>query len=147
MDFSLSPKYQTKINSKKTYIFLGSVLLVLVLFTIYGSQDAEITLNSDSFVINGMYGFETNYKDIYQIDTLSVLPYIEQKTNGYSFMSICKGHFNLRGVGNAKLFLNYSHPPFVHVILRTGDILYLNFKDIHKTIDLYDNLKMKTIKK
>jgi hypothetical protein len=134
-----------QVNSSKRnqYLLIGGIIAVIILFTFYENQDAKITLQNDDLKINGLYGGKIMYENIYQIDTISKMPSIKMRTNGYSFGKVCKGYFRLSEVGTAKLFINFSQTPFIQMKLKNNTLYYFNFKDRKKTIELFKGIKEK----
>jgi hypothetical protein len=114
--------------------FLSTLILILS-----GNRDAGITLSKSGLKIKGMYGLTINYSDIKQLDTISELPRIKMRTNGYAFGKSLKGNFRFQNQENAKLFVTKSMPPYL--LIRTDKFnVYLNFKESKKTVDLFKTL-------
>jgi len=132
-----------KSNSKykNTYLFLVVVLVIIALFTLYQYQPEKITLKENQFEISGEYGLPVNYSDIVVFDTISQMPGIEMRTNGFTLGKVSKGNFRLTNIGSAILFINYNVSPFVQVALKNGQVIYFNLKDRQSTIDIFDRIK------
>ena len=128
-------------KSKNTYIFLVVVLVIVALFNLYQYQPEKITLKENQFEISGEYGFPINYSDIVVFDTISQMPGIEMKTNGFALGKVCKGNFRLSNIGNAILFINYNVSPFVQIVLKNGQVIYFNLNNRQSTIDMFDKIK------
>jgi hypothetical protein len=86
-------------KSKNTYIAVAIVLAIVVLFNLYQYQSVRITLKENQFEISGEYGFSVNYSDIVVFDTISQMPGIEMRTNGFALGKVCKGNFRLTNTG------------------------------------------------
>jgi|WetSurMetagenome_2_1015567.scaffolds.fasta_scaffold198276_2 hypothetical protein len=129
--------------SKNQYLMVVAVFAIIFLFTLYGNQDAKITVKNDSFVIEGMYGGTISFANISQLDTVTWMPAIQMRTNGYGFGKICKGNFRLKDEGNAKLFVNCGSSPFIRLKLKSEKLYYFNFKERQKTIELFERLREK----
>jgi hypothetical protein len=127
--------------SKNQYLMVIAVFAIIFLFTLYGNRDAKITVINDSFVIGGMYGGTINLGEIDQLDTVTWMPAIQMRTNGYGFGKICKGNFRIKDEGNAKLFVNCGSSPFIRLKLKSGKLYYINFKERQKTIELFEKLR------
>ena len=140
MDSSFLTANRTNRKSKYTYLFIGTILLIIALFTVYAIRDAKVILSKDKVDIQGEYGIQIKYLDISQIDTVKYLPSIEMKTNGYSVLTYRKGYFVLKDIGVAKLFVNYKFPPIIQIRLKDNEFIYINYSDPKKTIDLYKGL-------
>ena len=123
-------KAQIKSNKRLiTFIFICLIILLIPIALIfYGNQEIKIKLNKDNFEIKGIYGITIKYNEISQIDTLSKIPKIEFKNNGYAFGKICKGNFRLNGISNAKLFINCGFTPYLHLRLLNKYDIFINFK-------------------
>ena len=68
-------------------------------------------------------------------------------TNGSYFMGQLKGYFKLKNAGSAYLNLNRKNPPFIRIILKNDEYLFLNLCDAKETIKLFKNIENKTSKK
>jgi hypothetical protein len=86
-------------KSKNTYIAVAIVLAIVVLFNLYQYQSVRITLKENQFEISGEYGFSVNYSYIVVFDTISQMPGIEMRTNGFALGKVCKGNFRLTNTG------------------------------------------------
>jgi hypothetical protein len=134
---------QVNSSVKNQYLLIVGVIAIIILFTFYENQDTKITLQKDNIKISGLYGGKITYENISQVDTISRIPSIKMRTNGYSFGKVCKGNFRLSEVGNAKLFINFSQTTFIQLKLKNNTLYYFNFKDRKKTIDLFEGIKEK----
>ena len=129
---------------KRMFVYITTLALALAIpigLIIYGNQPLKTIVKDDSIVIKGMYGMTINYKEISKIDTITILPSIEFKSNGYAFGKICKGNFRLKGIGQSKLFVYCGAPPYIQLRLTTNRMAFINFKESHKTIRLYEDLR------
>ena len=52
-----------------------------------------VTLEQDSFRIEGSYGQEILYTDIQEIQIIDTLPEIQRRTNGSAVGTVLRGHF------------------------------------------------------
>lgn len=125
------------------YIFWAILFIVLALpaaLIISGTREPKVIFTDSDFSIKGIYGVTINYSDIIQLDTISGMPKIRLRTNGYAFAKTFKGNFRLIDQEQAKLFIKRGFPPFIFI--KTDKIrLYINFKNREKTLDLYDDIK------
>ena len=55
-------------------------------------------------------------------------------------MSVCKGYFILKDIGNVYLNLNLKYPPYIRLLLQSGSYFFINLNNEKDTADLYDNL-------
>ena len=86
------------------------------------------------------------YSDITRIDTLSSLPRIKIKTNGFAFGKVLKGHFRLFDKTNVILFIKKGIPPYINIKTREDD-LYLNFHKSETTKEVYQKISSRMKKK
>jgi len=138
------PQYNNKpaINWMKP-VFSLVVLLVAALVVIPNYRETKVQFENDTFKIKGTYGVTIPFKDIEQVDTVSVIPKISLRTNGYAFGKTWIGNFRFTDGSNAKLFVKKGFGPFVVIKSKERVPVYINFKDKQKTIDLYNQLKSK----
>lgn len=133
---------------KKRSGYLLAVIIILISLTFptilifSGSRDTEVTTTDAEFRIKGMYGLTIKYSDIIKLDTVSELPGIKLRTNGYALGKSYKGNFRLRNEEKAKLFIKHgSHP---YIFIKTDKLnIYLNFKKPGNTVYLFNTLATK----
>jgi hypothetical protein len=77
------------------------------------------------------------------MDTISNIPEISLRTNGYALGRTLIGNFKLSDDRRAKLFIKRGFPPYLMIISKDRVPVYINFKNSQKTIDLYNNLTNK----
>lgn len=130
-----------KITSQIMIISL--VILVVIALIISGNQETKVKVNKDGFTIKGIYGLTIPFSDVIQIDTVSSLPRISLRTNGYAFGRTNTGNFRLADKRQVKLFIKAGYPPYLLINSKERVPIYLNFKDKQKTIDLFKELKDK----
>lgn len=120
-----------------TIIITFMVFLFIGLLIISGLRETVVITTKSDIKIKGMYGLTINYSDITQLDTISKLPRIRLRTNGYAFAKSLKGNFRLQDQENAKLFLKKGTPPYI--VIKTKDLnIYLNFRDPKKSTELFN---------
>ena len=138
-----TPEYKIQSQTKNTIITLAIVGAVVGGFIYYGSRPITIDMKETQFEITGEYGFLINYNDISAIDTISQMPNIETKTDGFGAGNVCKGYFKLTNIGGACLFINFSVSPFVQLVLKNGRVIFFNLKDRQSTIETFKEIKAK----
>ena len=136
-------EYTPEFSNNTNYWF--SVLIVLLavilpaILIISGNREPIIKATRESLTISGMYGLTINNSYILQCDTVSVLPGIKRRTNGYEFGRNLKGNFTLGDGTKVKLFIKKGIHPYI--LIRTNNlILYLNLYDPQKTLHLYNRI-------
>jgi hypothetical protein len=124
-----------------TSIILAGLILPIILI-ISGGKVTKYDFSDSAFTINGLYGLTVDYSKIIRIDTISSLPKIKVRTNGYALGNTLKGNFKLYDQTRVKLFVEEGIPPYIHIKTDETD-LYLNFKDPALTVDLYKKISSK----
>lgn len=138
------PQYNDKPTQKWIMpLFFVFILLVVALVAIPNYRETKVQIDNDAFKIKGTYGLTIQFKDIEQVDTVSSIPKISLRTNGYSFGKTRIGNFRFADGSNAKLFVKKGFGPFVVIQSKERVPVYINFEDKQKTIDLYNRLKTK----
>ena len=139
-----TPEY--KIQSQTKYAIIVLIIVAAVAFgnIYYDSLPTKIDMKETQFEIKGAYGFSINYSDISAIDTVSQMPNIETRTNGFALKKVCKGFFRLTDIGSASLFIDFGGSPFVRLVLKNGRVIFFNMKDRQSTIETFEKLKTKS---
>jgi len=139
----LTPEIAYKTGRSTYYIFMSimiAVIAVPVFMIIYGMREPQIELAEKGFAIKGMYGITLSYTEIQYLDTVTDLPKIRIRTNGFAFSGVCKGNFTLDSIGSAKLFVNCNTNLYIRIKTHDLKSIYLNFDDRQKTIEVFNNL-------
>ena len=121
-------------------LWIVSILVIIGLVFIPNYINTKISVEPNDFKIKGMYGLTVLYSDIEQVDTISTMPKISQRTNGYAFGKTLIGNFKLADDSYTKLFIKRGFTPYIMIKIKGHVPIYINFKDKQKTIDLYNNL-------
>ena len=129
----------------KHCIQIGKFSLVAFLI-LTGCRPTEVLLNDTGLRIKGMYGVTIPYVNIEQIDTLTALPKISMKTNGYALGKTLIGNFKFKDHSRAKLFVKKGFKPYVVIKSKETVPVYLNFEDRTRTAELYNRLLKETTK-
>ena len=131
--------YTKKSNYYSTLTIILLVLILPIGIILTGKREIKISMSNSDFSFKGIYGMTIKYSDIKQLDTISSLPRISLRTNGYAFGKTLKGNFTLNDRTKVKLFITKGTPPYI-LIKTENDILYINFKNPDKTVDLFNAL-------
>lgn len=121
------------------WIFVVLIMIIPILLILKGNNDTKIALTDDHISIKGMYGFDIRYDDIVNIDTLSALPGIKTRTNGFATGKYLKGNFRLQDKTNVKLFVRKKSSPYLHITTGEDDV-YLNSSENGKVENLYNEI-------
>lgn len=120
-----------------------SILLIPALIIIPNYQETKVQFNDNGFKIKGIYGLTISYADFEKIDTVSALPKISLRTNGYAFGKTLIGNFKFQDDSYAKLFVKKGFAPYILIKSKDRVPVYINFENKQKTIDLFNELKAK----
>jgi hypothetical protein len=141
----LGPAYDKAYESsnRSGYFILALVILagliLPIILIISGRKETKYDFSDSAFTINGMYGLSVDYSKVIRIDTISSLPRIRVRTNGYALGNTLKGNFRLYDQTKVKLFVEKGIPPYIHI--KTDETeLYLNLKDPVATADLFKKI-------
>ncbi len=77
-----------------------------------------------------------------EITTVSLepaLPRVLVRTNGFAAAGILRGHFEVEGLGQGRLFVDVGSSPFIFVGLREG-FVFVNYSDPERTQALFDEI-------
>ena len=80
--------YKDKTGHTLAMIITIMVFFFVTLMIIAGLRETAVTTTKSDIRIKGMYGLTINYSDIIQLDTISKLPDIRLRTNGFAFAKI-----------------------------------------------------------
>lgn len=115
-------------------------LLIPTLLIISGSRETKVSIVNNVFAIEGIYGQKIPLNEIIQVDTISELPDIELRTNGYAFGKTLTGNFKLTDNTRVKLYIKKGFRPYILMQAKDRVPIYINFEDKAKTISLYKEL-------
>ena len=128
---------------KSSLLLIVSVLILTLvfpaIFILTGHGEAKVEISALEMGIKGFYGLTIKYSEIKLLDTISVLPKIKVRTNGYALGRTLKGSFTLTDGNKARLFIKAGIHPYI--LIKTDNFdLYLNRDRKAATIDLYNSI-------
>lgn len=136
----------TNDSGLKKRMFNPMWIIVIILFLlpvtllISSRQETSINTNQNGLIIEGTYGLTISFSDMKQVDTVSSLPQISIRTNGYALGKTKIGNFRLADGQDVKLYVKNGFPPYILIHSRDNKPIYINFEDSKRTIDLYNDL-------
>ena len=141
-DGTINHKAKIKLGLVIGFLLITAIGVGILLYQSY--QPTEVLITEEFLEIKGLYGEKIAMKDITEIALIQELPQITVRTNGSSLGVRKKGHFRLKDLGAAKLFLDSGEPPFIF-IERDGQEtkakpLIINTISEEETKELYDAL-------
>jgi len=132
---------------RKTLLKLGLTIAFMVIIGIgvgvllyFSYQPAELLITEEYLQIEGMYGEKIPYSEIEVVALIQEIPEITARTNGSSIGERRKGHFRLKDLGAAKLFLVSDEPPYIFLERYDQKPIIINFADQEETEDVYEEL-------
>lgn len=108
-------KHGSKLKMIFTIAFLVIVGIAVSVLLYQSYQLVEFTITEEHFVIKGIYGEKIAFADITEVALIQEIPQITARTNGSSLGERKKGHFRLKDLGPAKLFLDSGQPPYIYI--------------------------------
>ena len=122
-----------------TKIILGSIFafFAVIGILIFSNTSASgVEVNVESVQIKGLYGVKIMMDNIYEIELVESMPTVLRRTNGFSAGGTLKGHFELKNIGRARLYVNTKKPPFIYIYTVDG-LIIINQEDRESTEVLY----------
>ncbi len=133
-------KHGSKLKMILTIAFLVIVGIAVSVLLYQSYQPVEVTITEEHFVIKGMYGEKIAFEDITEVALIQEIPRITARTNGSSLGERHKGHFRLKDLGAAKLFLDSGQPPYIYLERGKAKPVILNFLSEEETKEVYTDL-------
>lgn len=129
----------TKTGTKVLIGFLVLTMVGIGTLLYFSNKPAEYFIQDDTLRISGQYGEQIKLSDIVGITIEEQIPEIQFKSNGSDLGNKKKGYFKLKGIGQAKLFVDTQKPPFIFINVKSG-LRILNTNESVETEKLYDSL-------
>jgi hypothetical protein len=144
-----TPSSPEPFNVKAGYSMAVIVILALfapVIILLSGRRETKADAGNDSLILSGIYGITINYAEIISVDTLTDLPDIKRRTNGYSLGGVLKGNFRLADGEDVKLFVETSSHPFILIKTTNVKPVYISLREPRETRALFSILSKKVHK-
>jgi hypothetical protein len=132
---------------RKSLLKLGLTIAFLVIVGIgagvllyFSYQPTELLITEEYVQIKGMYGEKIPYTELKEVALIQEIPEITARTNGSSIGERRKGHFRLKDLGAAKLFLVSSQPPYIYLERNDKKPIIINFADKEETERVHGEL-------
>lgn len=130
----------------RSKILIGAVIGLLVITSAgvcallyFSNKPTEFFIQDGALRISGLYGEEVELSGITSITSKEQMPKILSKRNGSALGSKMKGYFNLKEIGQAKLFVDTKKPPFIFIEGKSG-LRIVNADNPTNTKILYETL-------
>lgn len=123
-----------------TIAFMVIVAIGVGVLLYFSYQPTELLITEEYVQIKGMYGEKIPYTEIKEVNLIQEIPDITARTNGSSIGERRKGHFRLKDLGAAKLFLVTDDPPYIYLDRGDKKPIIINFADKEETEKVYDDL-------
>lgn len=122
-----------------TFLLVPGFVLVALMFYV-STRPVTVTASRDQLSVSGgIYRDEIPMKDVVSITLEPVLPVVLARVNAFRFGDSLRGRFLLQDAGEARLFVERDHPPYVKVRTKTN-VVWINFMDPERTRDLHATL-------
>lgn len=132
---------------RRSLLKLGLTIAFLVIVGIgagvllyFSYQPTELLITEEYVQIKGMYGEKIPYTELKEVALIQEIPEITARTNGSSIGERRKGHFRLKDLGAAKLFLVSSQPPYIYLERNDKKPIIINFADKEETERVHGEL-------
>jgi hypothetical protein len=146
---SSSPEEKTHWLRKWFTIFPIAITVSVGLIVYLGYKEPAVEIKSNALKLKGLYGVNILFSEIAEADTIvwREMPAIALRTNGISLNKVHRGKF--RTTQDKKIHLNiYSGiSPVIRIVEQNGSVYYINRKSAEETRQIFNNLKINTIKK
>ncbi len=137
MKKNLSPK------AKRIALFISFLIaLAVVGDCIYTAMPAEIEVTAEQLIIKGRYDLTIAREDITEMEIRDQLPPSIARTNGLSFRHYRKGHFQLRELGNVRLYLHVDTGPYLIVYSKGNKPVIIDRGSPEEFYELCESLKL-----
>lgn len=137
-------KGKLKEGAGKKLIAPAAIVIAVILavggLMIYVSRPTEVTIWPEGLQIHGLYGELHPWDTFDRAELHEELPRIERRTNGAAVGASLKGHFRTTELGDVKLFVNASRPPFIY-ITTLGRITILNGASEAETRQIFEAIE------
>lgn len=131
----------TSPKAKKFSILFTTITLVGVGIIIYFSmQPTKYTIETDTFLISGMYGDEMTWSEINGLQLVDTLPSIAARTNGSAVGSKLKGNFKFKDGTKAILFVDKNVGTFITFTWK-DNTYYINEPTVEETNTLFKKME------
>lgn len=144
-DGTMNRKAKIKLGLSIAFLVITAIVVSILLYQSY--QPTEVLITEEYLEIKGLYGEKIAMTDITEIALIQELPPITSRTNGAAIGERKKGHFRLKDLGAAKLFLDRGKPPFIFIERDAQEAkeakakpIIINTVSEEKTRELYDAL-------
>jgi hypothetical protein len=128
-------------NRLNLFWLIGVFILVAAIMVMPSITETKVNLAADKLKIKSIYGLSIPYNTIEELDTVSKLPAISFRSNGYALGETLIGYFRLKDGSTVKLFVKTGLPLYVRIKSKDNPVIYLNFKSRQETVGLYNQLK------
>ncbi len=132
---------ERQLRSRVGLVFMLLLTLIPLGMMFYGrTQPPAVSINSQRVRIgSGLKSIDVAVRDIQRVTLEPTLPPVRTRIDGISLLGTEHGDFTLEQLGNARLFINRSYPPFV--LIRTANrLVAFNMLDEQQTRALYEQI-------
>ena len=126
-------------------IRIGGLIIVGLVVLLFAINDKNFIWQDDERIMiwSGLYFEKIYYQDIDSVIIENRIPNFKRRTNGFSAFGKKKGYFRRYDAKRVKLFIDKSREKCLHIFEKDGDEVYLNFDKDLKTLDVFNDLKIR----
>ncbi len=126
-------------SKRFAYTTIVAAIFITTVFY-FGMKDPKVIVAHGKFEVKGIYGFIADIKNL-KVDTVSSLPEISMRTNGFAGGGVLKGKFTLTNDEKVLLFARRHSQPFIRIMGSGERTVYISYKDPDQTRTLFNKLK------
>ena len=137
-DGTMDRKSMLKVGFTIAFLVIVGIVVSVLLYQSY--QPTELLITEEYMELKGMYGEKIAFTDIKEVALIQEIPEITARTNGSSIGERKKGHYRLKDLGAAKLFLDSDEPPYIYIERNEKKPIIINFTSEKETEKVYHDL-------
>ena len=125
---------------EKIVCLVVTIILLAVPGMIYWQmQEPAIDVTNKRINIDcPFYGIVVDWTEVRQVEWCEALPSLSSRTNGFAAGKVRVGHFCAKNGERIRVFSYSGVGACICFVLRSGEKIYLNFKNEERTKELFD---------
>ena len=123
-------------------IIVVSVIVMFAVICLLGTHSSEkIRIGDDALTIEGSFGTTVMYDGISNMELCDTLPAIQLRTFGSAVNGDLRGKFKVKEIGDCRLYVRVTDPPFIKIWCTDGEIIFINRTERDSTLKLYHHIQ------
>jgi hypothetical protein len=121
-------------------MFVISIPVALIIYM--GYKEPNVSFESSTFRLQGIYSINIPISEITKVDTLSwpEMPAF-WRTNGFAFSKVNRGHYKTTKDDNAYMNVHSGVNPVIRIVDKQGVVYYINRKNADETRQIFNKIK------